>query len=55
MVEPKLAEADPDIMPSSATFIVNTVSSMDIAFLYIYLYHLFSDIDDMITIDEMVT
>merc|ERR1712183_517300 len=37
IVEAKLAEADPDILPSSATFIVNTVSSMDIAFLYMYM------------------
>ena len=39
IVDPKLAEAEPDILPLSATFIVNTVSSIDIAFLYIYLYH----------------
>merc|ERR1739842_146249 len=37
IVEAKLAEAEPDIVPSSATFIVNTVSSMDISFLYIYM------------------
>merc|ERR1712088_1107763 len=28
IVEPKLAEAEPDILPSSATFIVNTVTSI---------------------------
>merc|ERR1712203_67964 len=37
IVDPKPAEAEPDILPSSATFIVNTVSSIDIAFLYIYM------------------
>merc|ERR1719500_2001325 len=37
IVEAKSAEAEPDILPSSATFIVKTVSSMDIAFLYICL------------------
>ena len=39
IVEAKLAEADPDILPLSATFIVNSVSSIDIAFLYMYLEH----------------
>ena len=40
IVEAKSAEAEPDTFPSSATFIVNTVSSIDIAFLYIYLDHI---------------
>ena len=38
-VESRLAEAEPDMFPSSPTFMVNTVSSMDMAFLYMYLGH----------------
>ena len=38
-VESRLAEAEPDMFPSSSTFMVNTVSSMDMAFLYMYLGH----------------
>merc|ERR1712020_17281 len=37
LVDPKLAEADPEKLPSSATFIEKTVSSIDIAFLYMYM------------------
>merc|ERR1712223_1872245 len=36
-VESRLAEAEPDMFPSSSTFMVNTVSSMDMAFLYMYM------------------
>ena len=32
-VESRLAEAEPDMFPLSSTFMVNTVSSMDMAFL----------------------
>ena len=35
-VESRLAEAEPDMFPLSSTFMVNTVSSMDMAFLYMY-------------------
>ena len=38
-VESRLAEAEPDMFPLSSTFMVNTVSSMDMAFLYMYLGH----------------
>ena len=38
-VESRLAEAEPDMFPLSSTFMVNTVSSMDMAFLYMYLRH----------------
>merc|ERR1712156_26374 len=36
-VESRLAEAEPDMFPSSPTFMVNTVSSMDMAFMYMFI------------------
>ena len=47
-MDPKLAEADPEKLPSSATFIEKTVSSIDIAFLYMYLCGVYGTCDTRI-------